>query len=105
MQIGQQDLFMISRERRYGLHSESYSALNGYIRSHENYTAAAERILSEGYGIASGRLEYTGKYRIQVNRGTNTALHSMARRLSVLFLNFPLLLRRWRIFAHIYCSE
>ena len=67
--MGEGDLFMISRERRYGLDAESYSAINGYVRHGETSHSAARRILQHGYGVNPGDLVRTGTYRIQVNRG------------------------------------
>jgi hypothetical protein len=69
VQIGDGDMFMVSREHRYGLHAESYSAPNGYVRLGENPTTAALRVLRLDYGIIPGDLQTTGSYRIQVNRG------------------------------------
>lgn len=68
--MGAGDLFMISRERRYGLDADSYSAVNGYVRHGETPRSAAMRVLHEGYGVNPGELGSTGTYRIQVNRGT-----------------------------------
>ena len=67
--MGRGDVFMISREHRYGLQSESYSAVNGYVRKGETPQIAAIRILKEDFGIIPGKLENMGMYRIQVNRG------------------------------------
>lgn len=98
---------MISRERRYGLNAESYSALNGYVRSGETPERAALRILHDDYEVLPGELVSTGSYRIQVNRGNLTmAFESQCLCLYafVTFRPFDYLIRWW-IFTHIYCQK
>lgn len=68
-QLGNSNRFMITLERRYGLWSESYSALNGYVRFGENASSSALRVLEEEHGLHATLLQPTGKYRVQVNRG------------------------------------
>ncbi len=61
--------FLITRENRYGLKSESYSAPNGYVRKNETAMEAAKRVLRESIDIVSSSISSMGVYRIQVNRG------------------------------------
>ncbi len=67
--MGESNKFILSRERRYGLWAESYSALNGYVRNGEVANQSAARILLNDYALQAPTLFYLGAFRIQVNRG------------------------------------
>lgn len=62
------DHILISREKRYGLLRESYSAPNGYVRTEESPLDTAYRVLNE-FRLSSSSVTTLGSYRIQVNRG------------------------------------
>ena len=63
------DRILITREKRYGLPQESFSAPNGYVRTGETARDTVDRILLDEFHLKSDLVTSLGSYRIQVNRG------------------------------------
>eukprot|EP00760_Papus_ankaliazontas_P010491 PhM_4_TR14301/c0_g1_i1/m.45867 len=61
--------FILFRQRKYGLESDSFAVVGGLIEKGELAQDAAKRELNEELGLESNHWTSLGKYRTDVNRG------------------------------------
>jgi len=61
--------YVLFRQMKYGLSSESFAVVGGLIEKNETPSAAAARELNEEMGLEATNMIYLGRFRTDVNRG------------------------------------